>query len=133
MSGLDFPAYWDWDKDGLRCEGALVRVEQGQSVHGPVAIAVLDVDGTERSLWLNATALRSKFRDELARRRARRFTPGERIVVERAPEKRVGASGYAYWPFRVRFPEGPDLDDADLLGLDAAEEVGDDDVDEITL
>jgi len=57
-----------------------VRVDEAQSAYGPKAVVVLNVDGTDRAVWLTQTALVSKFQDELQRRRASDFDADERIV-----------------------------------------------------
>ena len=70
---------------------------------------MLEVDGTERSLWLNATVLYGKFRDELQNRPGRDLTVGERIVVTRLEEKTATDGETTYRNFRVLFPDRPQL------------------------
>lgn len=99
-------------------------MDTGPTEYGQKAICVLSVDGQERSLWLAQEALISKFRDELKRRAAADFSPGERIIVEREAEKKESAAGRRYWPFRVSFPEAPRRTASDLLGLTDVDESG---------
>ncbi len=62
----EYPETWLFDEHGETVAGTFLRWDQGQKKkYGPKTIAVLEVDGTERSLWLNATVLYGKFRDEL--------------------------------------------------------------------
>jgi hypothetical protein len=114
----DFARAWRWDEDGLHLEGTYLRLEEGPSEYGRRAIVVLDVDGTERALWLSQQALRSKFADELERRSAGDFTIGEAVVVERGAEKTKSQNDRAYWPFTVRFPDAPHRSAAEILGTD---------------
>lgn len=111
----EFPAYRDWDKDGLTADGFFCRMEQGPTLYGSKPIVVLEVDGIDRSIWVNTEALRAKLADELERRGARGFTVGERIILSRGAEKARSANDRNYWPFRAKFPDAPRLDDADLL------------------
>jgi hypothetical protein len=110
-----FPAAWRFDEDGLRIEGRFVRIDEGPSEYGRRPIIVLDVDGTERALWLSQEVLRRRFADELDRRQSQDFVPGEQIVVERGAEKRESEAGRSYWPFVVDFPEGPRRSGAAIL------------------
>jgi hypothetical protein len=104
----------------------------GSSRHGPIpstghgctlsasglkVILVLDVDGTERSVWLSQTALFNKVKDELNRRTSKTLEPGERVIVQRH-EKTTSENGRSYWPFAVSFPDRPEKSTADLFGLD---------------
>jgi hypothetical protein len=112
----DYPEFWDWSKDGI-AEGTFVRMDSGPTAFGMKPIMILDIDGIERSIWINTEALRSKLADELARRNVRDFTPGERVKISRGNEKKTSAAERLYWPFRVWFPDAPKSDAADLLGL----------------
>jgi hypothetical protein len=127
----DFPRSWRWDEDGLRIEGSYVRMDEGPSEYGRRAICVLNVGGEERSLWLTQEALISRFRDELERRLATDFSPGERIIVERGAEKKESANGRAYWPFKTRFLDAPRRAASDLLGGPASSEEDDKEKDDI--
>jgi hypothetical protein len=112
----DFPAYWDWADGTLK--GVYVRMESGPTEFGTRPILIVDVNGVERSVWINAAALRSKLADELDRRKARDLTPGEHIEIRRGAEMKTSAAGREYWPFYVNFPDAPRSDAAGLLGLD---------------
>jgi hypothetical protein len=117
-----FPAYWDWKADGLTVEGTFVRMDQRPTAYGPKPILILDVDGVERSVWVNTNALRSKLAGELQRRKARNFDVGERVVIRRGAEKTTSANDRNYWPFQVKFPDGPELDAASILDVDDDDE-----------
>jgi hypothetical protein len=103
-----------WNEDGLTVSGGYVRLDEGPSVYGLTPIVVLDVNGTERGIWLAQTALRQQFADELARRGERDFLPGERITIERGAEKMKGTR-YSYSPFSVIFADAPRRDAASIL------------------
>ena len=127
----DFPAYWDWEEDGLTADGTFARMEQGPTQFGTKPIVILKVDGEERSFWVNTEALRSQLTDELKRRCARSFTAGERMLISRGAEKKTSANDRGYWPFRCRFPDAPQRHDADVLGADPdnpADDAGGDEV-----
>jgi hypothetical protein len=115
-----FPKYWNFDEHGLELVGEYVRTDEGPTSYGQRAIIILDVEGEERALWLTQTALVNQFADELTRRRARDFEPGERITVTRAAEKKTSASGNDYWPFRVTFHDAPHRDAAAILGANVS-------------
>lgn len=112
-----FPAYWDWEAEGL-ADGIFRRMESGPTSFGTRAILILEIDGKERSIWVTTQSLRSKLADELQRRGTRDFTPGERIEIRRGAEKKVSAADRAYWPFVAIFHDAPTSDAAALLGLD---------------
>jgi hypothetical protein len=115
---------WRWDEDGRHFECTFTRLTSGHTEYGQRPILNGMVDGEERALWLNETALRSKFRDELTNRPEHRFTLGERIVVERGAEKkRNAADTFSYWPFEVSFPDKPQTSEVELLNLGDAPEV----------
>lgn len=123
-----FPAYWDWQADGLAVEGTFVKMDQGPTAYGTRPILILDVDGVERSVWVNTDALRSKLADELKRRKARNFDVGERIIVRRGAEKKMSANDRGYWPFYVKFLDAPELDAAGILEVDDDEPAEQDDI-----
>jgi hypothetical protein len=112
-----YPRAWRWDEDGLVVEGRYVRLDEGITDYGPVPIVVLDVEGEQRSLWLSATALRSRFADELRRRGDSDFERGERIRIERAREKKVSSTGRSYWPFAVAFLDSVPRTAAEILAV----------------
>ena len=134
----DFPDNWIFDEHGETVAGTFVRFERGQTKsYGAKPIAVLEVDGVERSLWLNTAVLVGKFRDELQQRPERELRPGERVVVKRLEKKTAGDGVTSYWNFRVLFPDRPELSTSDLFDLDAepqrepqpvAESAADDDI-----
>ena len=65
-----------------------------------VPIAVLEVDGEGRSLWLHSKALRSQFRKLDPRQ-------GEKVTVTFAATKTLGANGREYWADRASAPDRP--------------------------
>ena len=108
-------------KAGDTIAGRFQRLEVGHTRDGDErAIAVLDVDGAERSLWLHEIALRNKLR-KLAPE------PGELVSIAKGAEKKKAASGRFYWPFKVTAPERP----TELLTWDNPL-LADDDEDEVT-
>ncbi len=121
VSTTDYPRSWDWDKEGERVEGAFVELGEGPTVNGLQPIAVLEVDGEHRSIWLFHEALRSKFRAELERRAGGDFDEGEPVVIERRGW-REGASGRRYVDYFVAFPAAPRRSAAEILGVGAVVE-----------
>lgn len=99
-------------------EGRFERLEEGHTRAGERrGIAILTVEGSERSLWLHEKALRGQFRQL-------RPEPGERVlIVKGAAKKTSEATGNGYWPFRVTAPDrpAPELDWSDPM-LDAGDE-----------
>jgi hypothetical protein len=114
----DYPAYWDFEKDGRQVAGAYVAMGSGPTAYGTKPFVTIDVAGTQRTVWLSTNILRDKFAEELKRRKARNFLLGEEIVITRAAEKKMSGNDRGYWPFTVVFLEGPELDAASLLGID---------------
>ena len=108
----EYPPYIN-AQDGI-VEGTLVRYSKGPNKFDPendVPIAVLDVDGDVRSLWLNTFVLRSKFADL-------KPVAGERVRVEYLG-KREGANG-EYHNFAVEMPDRPPYEpDWDAIGANA--------------
>lgn len=101
---------------GETADGHFKRLERGHDKDGKEhPIAVLEIDGEERSLWLLQTALRSQFKRV-------KPEPGELIRVSMATEKKLGGNGFNYWPFKVtaleRPPETVDWNDP-LFGDDS--------------
>jgi hypothetical protein len=122
----DYPAYWDWDKDGLSVTGKFIRLDEAPSKFGLTPIVVLFLeDGTSRAVWLNRTALKSQFAEELERRGAQDFVVGERITATRGETKREPEGGSAYWPYRTVFHDAPRRSGAAILGADVSD-AGDD-------
>jgi hypothetical protein len=116
-----YPPWWNWEEDGLAIGGSFVAFGEGVS-RGDwtlfVTLAIDTVDGEkrepeERTVWLHHDALRSKFFE-----RVERLGPielGERVEIERSAEKRLSGGGFEYFPFAVRFPDAPQLDQEALL------------------
>jgi hypothetical protein len=98
---------------GQTVEGPFKRLERGYTKDGDArAIAVIEIDGRERSVWLHEIALRGQLRDL-------RPEPNEVIRVTKGSEKKQSANGFAYWPFQVTAPDRPSegVDwDSPLLG-----------------
>ena len=118
--GSSHPTSWRWDEDGHAVRGTCVRMDEAATDYGRSAIVVLDVAGEERSVWLFEAAIVSKFRDELAKRPSGDFTVGEGVEIDRGAEKVESANGRSYWPYRVRFPDAPQLSAGDILGVGTA-------------
>jgi len=90
-------------KPSRPCEVAMIfdRFEVGTTRDGDdKPIAVGEIDGRERSLWLLTTALRNQFR---------KLDPqeGELVRIEFAGKKREAASGRNYYDDRVSAPDRP--------------------------
>jgi hypothetical protein len=86
---------------GDRIEGHFLRLERGTTRDGAERpIAILQVEGAERSLWLHETALREKMREL-------RPESGELLVVVKGAEKKESGSGRFYWPVTVSAPDRP--------------------------
>jgi hypothetical protein len=115
----DYPENWIFDEHGQTIAGTFLRFERGQTKnYGPKPIAVLEVDGAERSLWLNTAVLAGKFRDELQERPQRELSPGERIVVKRLGKTATEDGQTEYWNYRVLFPDKPTLKTSDLFDFE---------------
>jgi hypothetical protein len=105
---------------GTKLVGEFARLERGSFVDGSGnvvkrPIAIIKIDGVDRSLWLHEKALRGQFAEK-------RPEPGENIVVIKGSQKKVSASGFGYWPFSLELPDrpgegAPDWDDP-LFGDD---------------
>src|SRR5262245_51458166 len=89
-----YPEAWIPSQDDPELVGEFVRLEHGQTAHGPAWIAILRAaDGQERSLWLLHTVLRNEFTRQ-------RPQQGELVVVRYLGPKQ-GAQGQAYESYRV--------------------------------
>ena len=110
--------------DGETASGVYVRTDAGHTVFGHRAILVLHIDGEERSVWINETSLRNRLRDELATRKARDFTIGERVIVRRSSTTRESTTtpGRQVRLVAVRFRDATH-DAADLLGVEESQPV----------
>jgi hypothetical protein len=128
----DYPKAWVFGKPGISVgKGKTKLIADGESVsgnfvrfalgftrdYGEKPIAILNVGGEERSLWLAQTVLYGKFRDELLRRPDHRLEPGERVEIRRQGKVESEAAMGSYWSFSVRFPDRPELSTRDLFGL----------------
>jgi len=83
---------------GADVEGGFLRLESGPTKHGERPIAILDVNGVERSLWLLDYAMRNQFREKQPK-------PGELIRIVKGTAKKRSDNGFDYWPCRVHTPE----------------------------
>jgi hypothetical protein len=113
-----YPRSWRWTEDGRNISGEYIQMDEAPSKYGDRVIIVLNVASEKRSLWLNETALYNKFRDELARRPGREFTPGERITATKGEAQVEGGEGQNYWPFEVTFHDAPKRSAAEMFGVD---------------
>jgi hypothetical protein len=114
----EFPRAWLWDEDGETVSGTFVGFTQGQTRNfGRKVIALLDVDGERRSLWLNSTVLLGKFRDELQGRPDQRLGQGERITVSRLGKVASAEAMGPYWKFAVLFHDRPEPSVEELFDL----------------
>jgi hypothetical protein len=112
-----FPAAWRWDDDGDRIQGHYVETTSANTSYGTSAVVKLELAGGEqRSVWLLQTALREKFAQELKRRQADDFEPGELITIQRG-EERESAAGRRYRSFSVVFKDAPRQSAARILGV----------------
>jgi hypothetical protein len=82
-------------------EGTFDRYDVGVTRDGDEKpIAVLEIDGRERSLWLLNKVLRNQFRELDPQR-------GERLVIAFAGEKTRSANKFHYWNDVVTAPDRP--------------------------
>jgi hypothetical protein len=88
----------------------------GTTETGDCPIAVVEIDGEDRSLWLWQTAIRSRFK----RLRPRK---GERLALMFAGSKTTSSSGRGYWSDTVSAPDRP----VEVIGVDHPLFAGDDD------
>jgi hypothetical protein len=82
-------------------EGIFDRYDVGVTKDGDEKpIAVLEIDGRERSLWLLSKVLKNQFR---------KLNPeqGERLVIRFAGEKTRSANKFHYWNDVVTAPDRP--------------------------
>jgi hypothetical protein len=135
----DFPETWLWDEHGDVCSGRFVRFDKAATrEYGKKLIMILEVAGVERSVWLLQTALYGRVRDELGERPARKLEVGERVAIHRLAETKTEDGKRTYRPFRIYFPDRPELDVASEFELDkpapepkpTAETAGGSDVDD---
>src|SRR5262249_38518367 len=117
----DYPETWLWDQHGDVCSGTFVRFDKAATrEYGKKLILILEVDGRERSIWLLQTALKERIRDELRERSDRRLAVGERVAIHRLAETTTQDGKRSYRPFRIYFPDRPELDLDREFELDAS-------------
>jgi hypothetical protein len=130
MDATDWPRTWNFDTESVLV-GRFIELRRAETQDGPRALVELELEdiglpgaGERVTVWLSSAVLRRRFADEL-RRRARSgasdFEPGELVTIERGAEKRVGASGFSYWPFSVRFEHAAKESAAEILLGDEAQ------------
>jgi hypothetical protein len=112
-----YPAWWDWseDADGDTVEGAFLRAGRGFTAQGERAFVVLDVDGTERTVWLHHDALSSAFSREVWSRPDKQLVEGEKIRVRQLGQ-RESKTGRTYMNYKTEFLDGPQSTHADIFG-----------------
>ena len=113
----EFPSWWDWDEDGKSIEGTFVRAGTGYTQMGPRPFVVLDVGGTERTVWMHHEVLRSVFAREVHRRPDKMIHRGEVVRIwQLEPRESQSNQGRSYTDYRAEFPEGPESTQADIFG-----------------
>jgi hypothetical protein len=119
-NGQTYPETWRWDEHGDICSGTFVRFDKGATRdYGKKLIMILEVDGLARSVWLLQTALYERIRDELAERPDHRLAVGERVAIHRLAATTTQDGKRSYRPFRIYFPDRPELDVAAEFDLDS--------------
>jgi hypothetical protein len=117
-----YPRDWDWKTEGNVAAGAYVKTTAGATVHGQAAIMTLSIGGEDRAIWVFWAALKSKLAQELARRGATDFRPGERIVITRFSMRKSKLNPtQTTVPFTVEFPDEPAATAAGILGVPPSE------------
>jgi hypothetical protein len=115
------PRNWRWDEDGDDVAGRFLGWSVGRTQnYGPKKILILDVDGEPRSVWLFATALENKLKDEVFARPNADLNPGERIVIRRGQMVTGKVTGNEYRDFDVSFPDRPPVTAGQLWFGDSA-------------
>ena len=91
-------------------------------LYGRKPIAVLEVDGEERSIWITTTVLFESFKAELESRERHALDPGEEITIRYAGKKQPDGGGPAYHVHRVSFGNSPGDSPEEMfdLGTDSA-------------
>jgi hypothetical protein len=118
-----YPETWLWDEHGDVCAGRFVRFDKAATRdYGKKLIMILEVDGLERSIWLLQTALYERIRDELSERPDHKLSSGERVAIHRLAETTTQDGKRSYRPFRIYFPDRPELDVASEFGLVESEQ-----------
>jgi hypothetical protein len=111
-----YPAAWIFDQDGELVEGTYVALGEGPTRgYGNRPFLTLNVDGTERTVWLLWEALVNQVLGELERRPDNEFAPGETIIIRSLGKRTSESSGRKYEDFRAIYPEAPKPTGRDLL------------------
>jgi transcriptional regulator with XRE-family HTH domain len=121
--GVSWTAVYRWEQGSRPREHEAaynVEFDEGPTAYGDKPILVLEVDGEKRSVWLLETALQSRFADEVRKRPTGDLTPGERIIIHRGEMVRSG-TGRDYRSFKVRFPDRPKREAAEIIGAPTLE------------
>ena len=115
----DYPRAWLWDEDGDAVAGRFCELGEAPTANGTTPVLTLEVAGERRSVFVFHQTLASKLREELERRGARDFEPGERIEITRGGWK-DSANGRRYRLYTVRFPDRANRSAREILGAVAA-------------
>jgi hypothetical protein len=103
-----YPESWIFSEHGETVAGTFVKFDRGPTKgFGQKTLVVLDVAGTERTVWLLWDALFNRFRDEVAERAEQTLVVGERVIIKRLPEKKRSKNDREYIGFEVFFPDRP--------------------------
>jgi len=95
-----------------------VRLTSGPTkLYGRQPIVVLEVDGEERSVWLNRFVLRQAFKEEFERRGKVELTPGEEISISWQGKATPKGGGTPYHRYEVTFHQGAGEQLEDMFGL----------------
>jgi hypothetical protein len=114
----DFPRAWLWDADGDIVKARFVKFDVGPTkLYGKKPIAVLDVDGEQRSVWLTTTVLFAAFKEELETRDSQTLNEGELITIRWLGKAESKAGGPAYHRHKVVFHDSPGGSPESLFGL----------------
>jgi hypothetical protein len=113
-----FPKWWDFSDsaDGSKLAGGFARAGRGHTQQGERTFVVLDVEGTERTLWLHHDVLQKAFARELHRRPSKRFEVGERIEVEQLGMRDSANGSSSYMNYKTTFFDGPEISQEDVFG-----------------
>jgi hypothetical protein len=114
----DFPQAWLWETDGDIERGKFVRFTTGPTkLYGRKPIAVLDVAGEERSIWITTHLLFAAFKEELERRENNTLEPGEEITIRWSGKKQPDGGGPSYHVHRTTFHASPGDRPENMFGL----------------
>ena len=86
-------------------------------LYGQKPIAVLEIDGEERAVWLSRFVLREAFREEFGSRGKVELVPGEEISIKWLGLKQPKGGGPAYHNYEVVFHQGAGENLDDMFGL----------------